>query len=147
MNPTISAIRSIGSEFAQRLYTPIAVIAVVIGLLLLSGSIFLTTISSWWWILVTLLIIATVIVTVILVAVGLLIQTLRPAQTKEQAIKVRAFVDKIQNLADLTGTPKAVILFRIVKDMTTKGKTGYLQGLYGDTVSMRSEFRDITDSF
>ena len=147
MNPTISAIRSIGSEFAQRLYTPIAVITAVVGLVLLSGSIFLTTISSWWWILVTLLIIAAVIVTIILVAVGLLIRTLRPAQTKEQAVKVRTFVDKIQNLADLTGTPKAVILFRIVKDMTTKGKTGYLQGLYGDTVSMRSEFRDITQSF
>jgi hypothetical protein len=81
------------------------------------------------------------------VAIGFLIRSIRPAQTKKQTKQVRSFVDKIQSLADLTGTPKFVILFRIIRDMATKNTNGYIQTLYGDTASMQADFRDITRSF
>jgi len=147
MTPTVLAIRSISSEFARRLYVPVAVAIVIVIVTTLIAGIWLTTLSAWWWILVAFFIMGTLIASTLLVVGGLIIRTIRPVQTRQQTKQISKFVDKIQSIADLTGTPKIVILFRIVRDMTAMNTRGYIQTLYDDTASMHDDFRNIVRSF
>ena len=58
-----------------------------------------------------------------------------------------SFVDKIQSLADIAGTPKIVILFRITKDLVTKKEDSYTRRISSETLSMQHDLRDIISSF
>jgi len=147
MSPTIQALRSIGSEFAQRIYVPIFVTIGIVAIILISLNIWLVTISPWWWILFAFFILGTLVATTILIAIGLLIKAVRPAQNKTQTKQVRAFVDKLQSLADVAGTPKIVILFRITKDLVTKNEDSYTRRISSETLSMQHDLRDIIASF
>jgi len=147
MNPTIKALRSIGSEFAQRIYVPIFITVEIVAVILIALNIWLVTISPWWWILFAFFIFGTLIATAILVAIGLLIKTVRPLQDKTQSKQVSSFVDKIQSLADIAGTPKIVILFRITKDLVTKKEDSYTRRISSETLSMQHDLRDIISSF
>ena len=147
MNPTIKALRSIGSEFAQRIYVPIFITVEIIAVVLIALNIWLVTISPWWWILFAFFIFGTLIATTILIAIGLLIKTVRPLQDKTQSKQVSSFVDKIQSLADIAGTPKIVILFRITKDLVTKKEDSYTRRISSETLSMQHDLRDIISSF
>lgn len=147
MNPLFSAIRAIGVEFARRIYQPITITVGIIAILLIALSLWLVTISDWWWILFAIILIATFVVTGVLVAIGLLLHAIRPQQSKAQVTNIKQFVDKIQNLTDVAGTPKFVILFYIVRDVVGKNKNGYIKRISSETLSMQHDFRDITDSF
>ena len=147
MNPTIKALRSIGSEFAQRIYVPIFITVEIVAVILIALNVWLVTISPWWWILFAFFILGTLIATTILVAIGLLIKTVRPLQDKTQSKQVSAFVDKIQSLADIAGTPKIVILFRITNDLVTKKEDSYTRRISSETLSMQHDLRDIISSF
>lgn len=147
MNPTIKALLAIGSAFAWRIYLPIVIITSVSALLLIGLSIWLVTISAWWWILLILILIAVFISATILFIVGILIQTVRPLQSKAQKNEVGRFVDKIQSVADVAGTPKFVILFRITRDLVSKKEDSYTRRISSETLSMQHDLRDIVDGF
>ena len=147
MNPTIKALRSIGSEFAKRIYIPITVVVATIAFVFIILDIWLVTISPWWWILFGFVIFATLVAAVILIVVGLLIKVVRPTQNRDQARQVTLFVDKLQNVADIAGTPKIVLLFRITKDLVTKNENGYTHRISSETLSMQHDLRGIIASF
>ena len=60
MNPTVTAIRALGAEYAKRMLVPPILIGAVfsVALLILVG--WLTTQSAWWWILESCLFLGTV---------------------------------------------------------------------------------------
>jgi len=147
MNPTIKALRAIGTEFAWRIYTPLLIIVGSVSIVLVGISIWLTTLSAWWWILCILFFILLLIAAAIFTTVGMLIRTIRPAQNKTQSMQVKKFVDKIQTVADVASTPKSVILFRIVRDLISKREDSYTRRISSETLAMQHDLRDIIASF
>ncbi|MBC7564749.1 hypothetical protein H7100_00740 [Candidatus Saccharibacteria bacterium] len=147
MNPTIKALLAIGSAFAWRIYLPILVITSISAIIVVGLSIWLVTMSAWWWILLILILIAVFISAAILFIIGILIQTVRPHQGTIQKHEVERFVDKIQAIADVAGTPKIVILFRITRDLVSKKEDSYTRRISSETLSMQHDLRDIVDGF
>jgi uncharacterized membrane protein len=147
IKPSILAIRSIGAEFANRIYTIVAVAACIISAGLLGLSIWLTTFSGWWWVLVSLLIIAVSVVVGILGIVKLIIRYVRPAQSPLQKKQTKAFVDKLQRLSEVAQTPKFILLFQIVRDIATPRENGFIASLGNNTSSLKHEFVALVQTF
>jgi hypothetical protein len=147
MNPILKTIRAVGAEFAGRIYKPLAITFGSIFAVLFAASIWLVTLNAWWWILLILVVVLMFIAAALFAIAGVLLRFVRPDQTKMQTTAVKSFVDKIQSLSDVAGTPKVVILFHIVRDLVTKNKNGYVRRISSETLSMQHDFRDITKSF
>jgi len=147
MNPTIKAIRAIGSEFALRIFKPIVIIFIIVAVILLAGSVFLTTFSGWWWILFALVLFVALIGSTVCIIIGVILSTVKPLQSKIQMSQVKSFVDKIQNLTDVAGTPKPIILFRVVRDVISKREDSYTRRISSETLSMRNDLQDIISSY
>lgn len=147
MQPIILTIRSIASEFFYRLYFPVLITFAIIFAILFTLTIWLITISGWWWILFAVVFLWFIIAVVLFVAAGLIIKQLTPFRTKEQKQQTKAIVDKMQRAAEVTSTPKFIILFRIVQDSLRPNERGYLSSLADETMSLRKDFADLKRSF
>ena len=147
MKPSILAIRSIGAEFANRVYLPVAVIALVILAGLFGLTFWLTTLSDWWWLLFALLTIVGSVVIGVLGVVKLIIRSVTPAQSKAQKKQAKAFVDKLQRLSEVAGTPKFVLLFQIVRDIAAPRENGLIASISNDTTSLKREFTELSNTF
>ena len=147
MKPSILAIRSIGAEFANRVYLPVAVVALVTLAGLFGLTFWLTTLSDWWWLLFALLIIVGSVVIGVLGVVKLVIRSVTPAQSKAQKKRTKAFVDKLQRLSEVAGTPKLVLLFQIVRDIAAPRENGLIASISTDTTSLKREFIELSNTF
>ena len=147
MQPAILAIRSIASEFFYRLYLPVLITFAIIFAVLFALTIWLITMSGWWWILFAVIFLWFIVAAVLFVLSGLIIKKLTPLRTKEQKQQTKAIVDKMQRAAEVTSTPKFIILFRIVKDSVRPNERGYLSSLADETMSLRKDFADLKQSF
>ncbi len=147
MQPTLKAIRSISSEFASRLFLPIAITAAVILVTLLVVAILLTTFSEWWWVLVIILSLVVIIAGVLCGIAGAIIYAIKPTQTKDQKQQVKTMVDKMQRVSEVTVTPKFILLFNVIKDVVVPSKEGFISSITGDTTSLKNDFTNLRDSF
>lgn len=146
MKPFTLAIRAVGAQLALRLYKPTVIGAGVALALLLGGTYWLTTLSPWWW----LLFIPLVSISFVLIAVAFVILRLiyyvRPKQNKLQRQAVNQFTDRLQGLADFAGTPKFLILFRVVRSIAAPTKSTYLANLARNK-ELASDFRKLQKLF
>lgn len=140
MKPTIIAIRATGAELARRIYMPIVMTAAIATVILVGLAIWLTTMSAWWGLLLFIVISAACIGIAVFTVVRLTIKTVTPAQTPIQRKAVKAFVDKLQLLSDTVGTPKIVLLFRIVKDVAAPRENGFIGTLTGASTTVKKDF-------
>ncbi len=147
MQPLILATRSIAAEFFMRIFIPVLIITIVICIGLLGFSVRLTELSAWWWILFAVLLLWTLIATVVLVILGAIIRRVTPKRTKEQTAQTKALVDKLQRLAEVTSTPRFVLLYRIVKDSLRPSERSYLVSLTNEAGSLRADFDALKQSF
>lgn len=140
------AIRAIGAEYATRLwrssiYTTIIAAAVSVGLLL-----WLTSLSSWWWLLAIPIGIGLSVAAGLLAVFRLTIRHVRPKESQTQRELVQAFVSKLETASELVGTPKFIILFRVIRSIAAPRSDSFL----GDIVStkhLKKEFQAICQSF
>ena len=146
MKPFVLALRAIGAEFVIRLCIPIAVIILAGFALLMASAYWLTTFSGWWW----LLFIPITSLFIVLCTVGfvvlMLVRFVRPLQTKAQQKAVKQFVDKLQGVAEIVGTPKFIVLFRVVRSIAAPSSNTYLSNLVEDR-ELAKDFREIQASF
>jgi len=147
LQPSLSAVRSIAAEFAQRLYLPVVIIFAVVAVVLLGLSAWLVTINAWWTILLVLLAVATIVVSVLLIAGWVIIKKVAPLQSKPQRQQTKALVDKLLRLAEVTGTPKFILLFNVIKDVVAPSEKGYIASISSDTISLKRDFVTLRDSF
>lgn len=147
MKSTILAIRAIGAEFANRLYTVVTLITITALVLLLGLVSWLTTFSDWWWLLFAILIIVTCVAIGVLVIVKLIIRFVTPAQNAYQRSHVKAFVGKLERLSEAAQTPKHLLLFQIVRDIVTPRDNGFIATLSSDTTSLRHDFNALSQTF
>jgi len=146
MKPFVLALRAIGAAFVMRLYFPLVIGAVSIIVILVSGALWLTTVDEWWW----LLFIPITSLLIVLFAVGfvilMVVRLVRPAQTKAQQQAVKQFIDKLQGVAEIVGTPKVIIFFRVVRSIAAPSKDSFLTDLVKNG-ELGKEFRAIQASF
>ena len=76
----------------------------------------------------------------------MLIRYVQPAQTKVQQRAVKRFVDKIQGVAEIAGTPKVIILFRVVRSIAAPKKDSYLSDLVANK-ELVNDFRELQRLF
>lgn len=147
VNQTVSAVRAIASEFARRIFKPVAIIFGVVAVVVLGLVVWLCTVSLWWLLLAIPVAAAILIAVVLLVISGIVIRIIAPRQTKVQRTKVVSLVDKIQRLSEVTQTPKALLLARAVRDIVAPTKEGFVRSIVADTSSLKTDFNDVIQSF
>lgn len=147
MKASFLAIRSIGTEFANRLFYPVVITGAVVAGLLVALASWLTTLSSWWWLLFIPIVMAICIGVAVFIVVKLVIRSITPSQTKQQKQAAKQFVDKIQTVAEATQTPKVVLLFRVVRDIAAPRESGFIGNLASTTGSLKADFTEHVRSF
>lgn len=147
MESTLLAIRSIGAEFANRIYLIVVLVAIVIGVCLFGLNVWLTTYSHWWWLLFLVLMVAASIAIAVLIVIKLVIRSVTPNQTKTQRVQTKAFVDKLQQLSDTVQTPKIVLMFRIVRDIAAPRSDGFIATLSHNTSTLTRDFVALSKTF
>lgn len=147
MKSSLLAIRSIGTEFANRLFYPVVITGMIAAAIVVIATFWLTTLSGWWWLLFIPVIMAICIGLAVFIIVKLVIRSITPAQTKQQKQAAKQFVDKLQFVAETTQTPKVILLFRIVRDIAAPREHGFIGELASTTTSLKSDFVKIQRSF
>ena len=146
MNSFVLALRAIGTQLAMRLYVPAVIAGSIIAVLLIAAALWLTTLGDWWWLLFIPITIAACIAIGIASVALLLIRYVRPDQTKEQQRAVKQFVDKLQGVVDIAGTPKFIILFRVVQSIAAPSQSSYLSSVVKNR-ELASDFRELQRLF
>lgn len=147
MKPSLSAIRSIGAEFAHRLYVPVVITVAVTAVVLLALSIWLVTINEWWLILLVLIFGLTIFAAAVLAVMLAIIAKVSPLQSKAQKKQTKSFVDKLLRVAEVTSTPKFILFFQVMKDVVRPSQDGFISSVSNDTTSLKRDFLALKDSF
>lgn len=147
MNPLFLAIRAISSEFARRIYLPLVLVIglTFVALLLFVG--WLTSMSGWWWLLLVPIIVGTALYITATAFIGMLINFLRPAQTKTQKKDVSELVDKLQDVSDTLQMPRFLVVYHLVKDTIRPSDRGFISRVTNSAVSLKPDFQRIIASF
>ena len=148
MKPSLLTIRAVGSEFANRLWLPIVIIAVIISVILIGLVWWLSVNVSGWWILLAIPVsILLSVAFVVLTVFKLVIRYVAPPQNKQQRQRVGAFVDKLQSVSDAVQTPKIVLLFYIVRDIAAPRDNGFVTTLTSNSSALKGDFTKLRQTF
>lgn len=147
MKPTLLAIRSVGAEFANRIFVIVAITAFLASACLVGLGWWLTTFSDWWWLLFVLIVIIISVVFGVLVIVKLIIRSVAPGLSRSQKKQTRAFVDKLQRLSEVSQTPKFLLLFQVVRDIAAPRENGLIASISNDTSSLKHDFAELIRTF
>lgn len=145
--PLFLAIRAVSSEFARRIYLPLALGVGGLLFAVLIVSIWLVTMSQWW--LFFLVPVAALGIGFLIVAafIGVAIQVLRPYQSPDQKVAVGALVDKLQEVSDALQMPKVLILLRLAKDTLFPGGESFIGSMASHASTLKPDFQEIVASF
>ena len=147
MTPLVLAIRAIATEFAQRVYTIVLIVAAAIIIVLIAVSIWLVSMSAWWWVLVIVFIAWILLGAILLTIAGVIITMTRPLQTKAQKKLVKTFVDKLQSVSEVLQTPRYMLLFRLVKTSLNPQRYNIIKNLTEHTIGLQRDLDEIIRSF
>ncbi len=147
IKPTFVIIRAIGSEFARRILRPLTLIGVGVALALVGIGGWLTTISPWWWLLEVPFLFAALVFTVLAVVAWTIVRLARPQQSKDQTVAVRAYVDKLQRVAENLQTPQLVILFYVVRDIFRPRPDSFIETVSHDSKTLAPDFAALIRKF
>lgn len=150
MDSTILAIRAITSLYVKRLLVPIFVIGLgiyiaVIGLIWWIAA----SASSWWWLLAIIPTLVIVVGLAIWTVVRVIAGRLAPPMNKRQTVATKKFIKRIDGVAEHIGTPKFVIIYRVIKDVIfrpTNDKT-YIGEIASEPGEARREFDELRSMF
>lgn len=140
MNATILAIRAITATYAQIILRPllIAGIAVYAVVLAIIGWVAYAA-SPWWWLLAIVPTIIFLAAVVLWMVVFLLSKRLAPQMNKAQRSATKKFVGHLGKVAEHVGTPRFVLIFRVIKDVIMPPKSG--QTFIGELAQTPGELR------
>ena len=140
------AIRAVGSELGMRLWRPLLYIMIIIGIVLIALLLWLVSINAWWWLLALPISIILSVAAMALAVSFMLIRHVRPVLSADQKTNVQQFVDKLQLIQELAGTPKFVILLRTVRSIAAPRSESYLYDLIS-AKDLTRDFKSIAASF
>lgn len=147
MQSSLLTLRSIGAEFANRLFYPVVLVASGIAIASTALIVWLTTTSQWWWLLGIPFVMAVSVGVGVFVIVKLVIKSVTPIQSPTQKKATKQFVDKLQRVSDAAQTPKFILLFRVVRDIAAPSKNGFINEISSDTVSLQRDLKALNRLF
>lgn len=146
MKPTFLAVRAVGAEFGRRLWLSVLIVALIISVVLVVGTLLLTQLSSWWWLLGIPVVGWICVAGGVLTLLWLTLRRVTPPMTSPERKQVSQFADKLQFVADFQGTPKFIVLFRLMRSVAAPSSDRYLQDIL-ETRQLGGEFKKIITIF
>ena len=146
MQETFLAVRAIGSEFARRLWVGVAITALAVMVVAIALLVWLTGYSPWWWLLAVPIGVGLSVGMSILIVFWLLLRRVRPPQTSTQKQQVRQFVDTLSNVSEVAGTPRVILLVRVIRSIAAPRSDPYLENIQR-TKNVVQDFLTISKTF
>lgn len=150
MNPTVLAVRAITTTYAQTILKPLLFIGIGVyaAVLLLIGWIAYAA-SPWWWLLAIVPTMIFVVALLLWLIAFFISKRMAPSMTREQRRIAKRFVGHTGKAAEHLGTPRFILVFRILRDLvfpssTTQSFLGEVSSLPGD---LRRDFEQLHRSF
>lgn len=118
MSSTVSAVRAVTAEYAKQILRPllfigIGIYAVIMGLVVWIA----VAVNPWWMLLGTLPTTLFCVALAIWIGVRVTASRLSPAMNKAQKVATKKVVARVNTVAEQIGTPRFLLIFRIVKDV------------------------------
>lgn len=124
MGSTVSAVRAVTAEYAKQILRPLlfigsGVYAVVMALVIWIA----VAVNPWWMLLGTLPTILFCVALAIWIGVRTAASRLSPDMNKAQKAATKKVVARVSTVAEQIGTPRFLLIFRIVKDVVFPPKS------------------------
>lgn len=149
MDSTLLAVRAITAYYGRQLLWPVLWIGVAVYAAILCGTWWLAnSFGTWWW-LIEMFVTPMFFVGVLLwVACLVIIRRIHPKLNKDQRQLVREVVGHASHIATEMGTPKFVILGRIVRDVVfgTSIRGSYIGELTAEPGEAKRKFDELRRS-
>lgn len=140
MTPTVLAIRAITTTYAQTLLRPLLVAGIAIYVIVLAIIGWVAYLASpWWWLLAVIPTIIFLVAVALWTVVYLLSKRLAPQMNKAQRAAAKKFISRIGKVAEHVGTPRFVLIFRVIKDIIAPPPSG--QTFIGELTQTPGEMR------
>ena len=151
MTPTILAIRAVTGEYALQILRPIlwiglGVYAIIMGLIIWIAA----DVSSWWLLLAIVPSLIFVVGLLIWVIVWTLARRLSPQMNKTQKKATKKFVSHIGKTAEHMGTPRVLLIVRVIKDVLfppVNGNRTFIAELAQTPGDMHRDFEQLRKLF
>lgn len=143
---TLLTVRAIGALYGKRIWFGVTLTAAALSLVLIALCIWLISLSGWWWILAILVGMALSIASVVLAVFRMVLRSITPAQDQAQKAAVKAFVEKLDFVKELTATPKVVILFRLIRSVAAPSSEKYLEDIFASR-TLKDDFLKVVALF
>ncbi|MBH1980690.1 hypothetical protein I8H83_05530 [Candidatus Saccharibacteria bacterium] len=149
MDSTVLAVRAITASYGRQLLWPTLIVLVALYIIIFGLSWWLAAVfHPLWWLLVLML---TPLFIVGCLAWGLcffLISRIHPKLNKTQTKLTREIVGHITHIAEQVGTPKFIILGRIVRDVVfgTNLRTSYIGEITHEPGDAKRKFDELRKS-
>ncbi len=150
MDSTVLAVRAITASYGRQLLWPALIIIIAIYIVIFGASWWLAAVlHPLWWLLALLF---TPLFIVACLAWGLcyfLISRIHPKLNRAQTKLTREVVEHISHIAEQVGTPKLIILGRVVRDVVfgTSLKSSYVGELTKEPGVTKHKFEKLRKSF
>jgi len=146
MKAYVTTLRAISAAFGRQIWQQLILLAIPSIVVPLILFIWLVQLSGWAWIGLIVFILAFLIAAGFLVLFHAVLSLLTPHQDQEQKEAVHAFMDKIGFYQGITGTPRFIIAFRLMRSLINPEKEKYLQNII-DAKNLRSELQQLVALF
>lgn len=149
MDSTILAIRAITAHYGRTLLWPVLIIGVIFYICVFGLSWLLAVqLSAWWWLLVILLTPISIVCLFLWILCFAIIRRIHPKLDKKQRQLVREISGHAAHIAAEMGTPKFIILGRIVRDVVfgTNIRGSYIGELTAEPGEAKRKFDELRRS-
>jgi len=141
MKDHIVAVRAVAGVYAQSILLPALLWGVLIFALLIALVVYLANqLSGWWGLLLVPIIPLGIFFVLFWVIAWHVTRQFIPAMNKIQQQAVRAFVSKVQVVAENLQMHFFVIVFYVIRDTLLRRQDGFVYGLVNDSVSLKEDF-------
>lgn len=141
------ASRAIGSEFLRRRLLPLAVMLGMVLVVANGFGIWAVSRNAWWWVFESLVLLFSLLCLAGAVMVARVVRRIDTAHSPEQRRSVKAFVDKLQLVAEHVQTPQPVIIFRVVLDVVRARKPGFISEMASASKSLAPDYAKLRTMF
>jgi hypothetical protein len=150
MNSTVLAIRAITSQYATQLLWPILWIGLGTYALVMTLIIWVSVeVSPWWLLLAFVPTIVFLVGLALWVGSWILSKRLAPIMNNAQKKATKKFVSHVGRVAEQLGTPRFILIFRVLKDVMSQPNSGqtFIGELSQTPGDMKRDFEHLRSLF
>ena len=150
MSSIVSAVRAVTAEYAKQILWPLLFIGIGAYAFVMALVIWIAVaVSPWWMLLGTLPTILFCVALAIWIGVRVTASRLSPDMNKEQKAATKKVVKRVGAVAEQIGTPRFILIFRIVRDVVfpPKSKQSLISELAETPGQLHREFEELRKLF